>query len=523
VDAGAPPSPCAALPPDAPGAAIFDALFRAHAEGRIDAELIDAPAADVSPVPLATELVCPSAVREIATEADGSRRLALSLTAGADVVESEVVLTAHGRLAAASLARMRVDLQALLVRRMLRAHPEIELFAVTDVPEESPFPDRDGASPRRRARAQENLRLAFARVADGSVLCVLRARADATSTRSWCWRDDMRLERVIASPPMIVDENVQMTFARVPVRPPGRVRAAGRTAEVTEIRLPALEARRLGSMPRPPDAVGTPSWDPVPEPVPRVASMSVPDWSPLAAVDAAPPWLALSAAVPWLRVAPVASTAEGPAIALTVDAEETRRWLAVRAPSGWLFGDALDRPAPDGMTSWDRVEPAAALLGDAATLLAWSSDHGDGRGAAHLRVLRPDGERLVERAALVVGRARAFWNDEAPEDPVTARIVRPGPADAAAPAGPRHRVVWRARLELSAAGAPGCVRARRALADVAHTTRDFRPLADRPRAPFDPAALPASIALGELAATTGVHVLADSGFANAARCPVSSP
>ena len=55
---------------------------------------------------------------------DGSRRLALSIAAGADVVETEVVLTARGRLTAPSLARMRVDLQALLVRRLLAAHPE---------------------------------------------------------------------------------------------------------------------------------------------------------------------------------------------------------------------------------------------------------------------------------------------------------------------------------------------------------------------------------------------------------------
>lgn len=519
VTAGDPPSPCASLPEQMPASALFDAFFRAHAEGRIDPELVDAHGGPVPQAPLATELVCPVRAEALGEQAADRGRVALRLRAGADTIDTEALVSRSGdrdRIAVESLARIRGDLQAHLLRRLLADHPEIEQLAVIDVPFEDDFPDPSGVSPRQRTRAGENLRLAFARLPDETVLCLLRSRAERSSSRSWCWREDARLDRVVVGAPMIVDETIQVQLLMVAVAPAGR-------AEVVELRFPGLEVRRVGAVRATPAPI-VPCWDgraregvvlegtlrPRPGP-----------WAALTAVEEPPPWLGVLAAAPWLRATPVPSPADRAAASITADIEETRRWLAVHTATGWAFSDAPLRSGPDGVTSWDGVEPAEVLVGEPdGTFVAWSSDFAGGRGAAHLRLLHADGHRLVEQAALTVGLARAWWRGEEPEDPVAARLGVVGPAsDVVGRGGPRHRVAWRARWAASRAGAPGCIRLRRTRADVAHVTRDFQPVAGRPALPFDPAAPPPALQLGELPDTTGVYLRRpEQGFAAASAC-----
>jgi len=399
VEAGEPPSPCAPLPEPSEASALFDAFFRAHAQGRIDPELVDAHGGPVPQTPIATELVCPRSLAVREELSPGRRLVALQVSAGSterDVVETQVVVTRQGgaaRIEVESLARLRGDLQAFLLRRLLRDHAEIELLAAIDVPFEDDLPGPEGVSPRRRAREHHNLRLAFARQSTGTVLCLLDARADSTSTRSWCWRDDDRIDRVVAGEPMIVDETVQVQLVLVPVAP-------ARRAEVVEVRLPSVEARSVGVVTvRPAPIVA--AWEEgraregvvlVGRVAPRPGA-----WAALPAVDAPPPWIAVLAAVPWLRATPVPSPSDLPATSITSDLGETRRWLAVHTPTGWAFSDALDRPGPDGMTSWDGVEPAPD-----GTILARSSDFGAGHGTARRHTLRADGERLVQEGVAVI-------------------------------------------------------------------------------------------------------------------------
>lgn len=455
-----PPSACRALPADAAAAQMFDAFFRAHAEGRIDPDCVDAHGAAVPQVPLATELVCPEAAHEVETLPDGRTRVALALRTGraGDVVDTEVIVSRpDGRphIEVDGLARMRGDLQAAGLGRLLRDHPEVEQLGALDVPFEDDFPDAEGLSPRRRLRAEHDLRLVFARGAAETVMCLLEARdaAVSASTRSWCWRDPRRVDRVVVGQPMVVDETVQLTLVLVPV-PPGR-------AEAIEVRLPGMEVRPLGPVTARPAPL-VPAWDGRAREGVVLPGRFTPRpgaWAALVAVEAPPPWLATFAAAPWLRATPVASPPDRPATAITVDLEETRRWLAVRGPAGWAFGVPLERPAADGMTSWDGVEP-----GPEGTLRAWSSDFGHGEGTARVHLVREERGRLVEQARAVVGRVRAAWSGD-------------------------RRTAQRVRWELVRAPADECTRLRVQRADTAVVTRDFQPIPSQPRTPLDPGAL----------------------------------
>lgn len=502
----APPSACPPVStPEPELAALLDGLFRAHAEGRIAPELLDAQGAPVPQTPLATELVCPRTARTV-----GPGRVALRLGPGAtgeEGLDTEVTVVrrdARLLLSVDSLARMRTDLQAFGLRRFLAGHPELEQLAALDVPFEDDFADASGSSPRRRAREATNLRLAFARAADGTTLCLLVPRGEGGATRSACWHLGERLDRVVTGMPMIVDQTVQVQLVLVPLAPAAR-------AEVVELRLTSgLEARRLYEVsvrraPIVPVWAGRVRDGVVLEALSRPRPAA---WAPVALLEGLPSWVPLLSSTPWLRAVPVTSpTGEG-AVSVTTDREESRRWLGVHTAAGWAFTEALDRPSADGLTSWDGVEPAPGRLGTPeGTFLAWSSDYGDGRGTARVQLLRLEGERLVAVGDAPLGAVRAWWSADAPVDPVAERL---GPR--APDVGP-HRVAWRAWWSLAGGGVPGCIRLEASRADVSHVTPAFQAIAAHPVVPMDPTALPEAVTLGPLPTGAEVDRLVTS------RCP----
>lgn len=497
-------------------AELVRAFFRAHAGGRIDPNLVDPQGHELSQQPLATELVCPAEVRVLETVPDRRVRIALTLRAGTDVVETHAWLSPEGRdryrFEAASLDEIRQELQVLGVRRFLHEHPDVDRFQIVDVPFGNEFPAPGGTSPRRAYREESNRRLAFVRTASGATMCVLAARAGATSTRSECWRAVEPIDRVVvAGEPIVVDDLVQFRVVLVPPEPEARGR-------VLELRMPASERRTAGTVEVRPAPPG-PAW--MGRPLGGVALGTAPTarvgaWQSLPPMTDAPVWLGVASSVPWLRAEPVSAPPELSAMAVTVDADERRRWLAVRSHGSWAISDALeadDAAGERGMVSWDAVESGARLLATPATLVAWASDFHtsalSGAGAAHLVALRVDGERLREQGRLTLGAVRVWRSDAAPVDPVAERRR-------AAPPGPLHWVAWRLLHDVAPVGPPGCVRVTRTRADVAHVTYDFQALPGRPVVAFEPESLPASLRFGTLPDPRGDQTLGAAGFTRSA-------
>ena len=236
-------------------------------------------------------------------------------------------------------------------------------------------------------------------------------------------------------------------------------------------------------------------------------------WEPLPAAET-PAWAAMLSAAPWLRAAPVASdpSTELSAIAVTADVDEARRWLAVRTSGGWAVSDPLEPREAQGMTSWDRVETGARLLGAPDAIVARASAYGAGAGTARLVVLRRDGDRLAEQGHLPLGAVRTWRSDQVPSEPVFEPLRNSDPA------APPSLVAWRVLHEVAPGGAAGCLRVTRVRAELARVAFDFQPIARRRPVALAPEAAPASLRFETLADARGLRRLTADGLVPVMSC-----